>query len=198
MKRFRSRLAAFVLFCGSAGAQAAEGWPASVQQALRTAGIPPASAAAVVQQVDSRKPSLQVNETVAMNPASVMKLVTTLAGLEVLGPNYRWRTNAYLDGVLREGVLQGSLILKGTGDPKLSFESFWLLLRALRDRGLREVRGDLVLDRSYFATGEHDPSRAEPRTDPAHPQGRQAAGGAAAWIDRGIDAAGRRHVVDER
>jgi D-alanyl-D-alanine carboxypeptidase/D-alanyl-D-alanine-endopeptidase (penicillin-binding protein 4) len=66
--------------------------------------------------------------------------------------------------VLRDGVLQGSLILKGTGDPKLSFESFWLLLRALRDRGLREVRGDLVLDRSYFATGEHDPSRfdAEP------------------------------------
>ena len=157
-------LAALILSFGCAAAQAAEGWPASVQQALRTAGIPPASAAAVVQQVDSRKPSLQVNETVAMNPASVMKLVTTLAGLEVLGPNYRWRTNAYLDGALRDGVLQGSLILKGTGDPKLSFESFWLLLRALRDRGLREVRGDLVLDRSYFATGEHDPSRfdAEP------------------------------------
>jgi len=153
-----------ILFCGCPGAQAAEGWPPSVQQALRAAGIPPASAAAVVQPVDTRKPSLQVNEAVPMNPASVMKLVTTLAGLEVLGPNYRWRTNAYLDGVLRDGVLQGSLILKGTGDPKLSFESFWLLLRALRDRGLREVRGDLVLDRSYFATGEHDPSRfdAEP------------------------------------
>ena len=163
MNRFR-RLAVFMLFCGFAGAQAAEGWPPSVQQALRAAGIPPASAAAVVQPVDARRPSLQVNEAVAMNPASVMKLVTTLAGLEVLGPNYRWRTNAYLDGVLRDGVLQGSLILKGTGDPKLSFESFWLLLRALRDRGLREVRGDLVLDRSYFATGEHDPSRfdAEP------------------------------------
>jgi D-alanyl-D-alanine carboxypeptidase/D-alanyl-D-alanine-endopeptidase (penicillin-binding protein 4) len=93
-----------------------------------------------------------------------MKLVTTLAGLEVLGPAYRWRTNAYLDGVLKEGVLQGNLMLKGMGDPKLSFESFWLLLRALRDRGLREVRGDLVLDRSYFTTGEHDPGRfdAEP------------------------------------
>jgi D-alanyl-D-alanine carboxypeptidase/D-alanyl-D-alanine-endopeptidase (penicillin-binding protein 4) len=164
MNRFRSRLAAVILSCGFAGAQAADGWPPSVQQALRAAGIPAASAAGVVQPVDARKPSLQVNEAVPMNPASVMKLVTTLAGLEVLGPNYRWRTNAYLDGVLRDGVLQGSLILKGTGDPKLSFESFWLLLRALRDRGLREVRGDLVLDRSYFSTGEHDPSRfdAEP------------------------------------
>jgi serine-type D-Ala-D-Ala carboxypeptidase/endopeptidase (penicillin-binding protein 4) len=160
----RSLLVVFVLACASAGGQAAEGWPASVQQALRAAGIPPTSASAVVQPVDARRPSLQVNEAVAMNPASVMKLVTTFAGLEVLGPAYRWRTNAYLDGVLRDGVLQGSLLLKGTGDPKLSFESFWLLLRALRDRGLREVRGDLVLDRSYFATGEHDPGRfdAEP------------------------------------
>jgi serine-type D-Ala-D-Ala carboxypeptidase/endopeptidase (penicillin-binding protein 4) len=164
MRRFHRCVAAFMLFCVCAGGQAAEGWPPSVQQALRAAGIPPASAAGVVQPVDARKPSLQVNEAVPMNPASVMKLVTTLAGLEVLGPNYRWRTNAYLDGPLRDGILQGSLILKGTGDPKLSFESFWLLLRALRDRGLREVRGDLVLDRSYFATGEHDPSRfdAEP------------------------------------
>src|SRR5258706_10229282 len=160
----RSVVAGFVLSCVCAGGQAAEGFPPSAQQALSAAGIPPGSASAVVQPVDARKPSLQVNEAVAMNPASVMKLVTTLAGLEVLGPAYRWRTNAYLDGVLRDGVLQGSLMLKGTGDPKLSFESFWLLLRALRDRGLRDVRGDLVLDRSYFATGEHDPGRfdAEP------------------------------------
>src|SRR6185436_20923001 len=102
MNRFRSRLAAVILSCGFAGAQAADGWPPSVQQALRAAGIPAASAAGVVQPVDARKPSLQVNEAVPMNPASVMKLVTTLAGLEVLGPNYRWRTNAYLDGVLRD------------------------------------------------------------------------------------------------
>jgi len=143
---------------------AAEGFPPAVQQALKVAGIPPAGVSAIVQQVDARSPSLHVNETAAMNPASVMKLVTTLAGLEVLGPAYRWRTNAYLDGALKDGVLQGNLLVKGMGDPKLTYESFWLLLRALRDRGLREVRGDLVLDRSYFATGEHDPGRfdAEP------------------------------------
>ena len=157
-------LAVIALVSVSAGAHAAESWPPAVQQALKAAGIPPANASAIVQPVEGRSPTLRVNETVAMNPASVMKLVTTLAGLEVLGPAYRWRTNAYLDGVLKEGVLQGNLMLKGMGDPKLSFESFWLLLRALRDRGLREVRGDLVLDRSYFTTGEHDPGRfdAEP------------------------------------
>jgi D-alanyl-D-alanine carboxypeptidase/D-alanyl-D-alanine-endopeptidase (penicillin-binding protein 4) len=147
-----------------AGATAAESWPPAVQQALKAAGVPLSNVSVVVHPVEARSPSLHLNDTVPMNPASVMKLVTTLAGLEILGPAYRWRTHAYLDGALKDGVLQGSLMLKGTGDPKLSFESFWLLLRALRDRGLRDVRGDLVLDRSYFGTGEHDPGRfdAEP------------------------------------
>ena len=61
-------------------------------------------------------------------------------------------------------MLDGDLVLKGYGDPKLTLEHFWLLLRALRARGLREIRGDLVLDRSYFEPGEHDPAQfdAEP------------------------------------
>jgi D-alanyl-D-alanine carboxypeptidase/D-alanyl-D-alanine-endopeptidase (penicillin-binding protein 4) len=48
-------------------------------------------------------------------------------------------------------TLTGDLILRGTGDPRLTLENFWLMLRTLRARGLREIRGDLVLDRSYFA-----------------------------------------------
>ena len=43
------------------------------------------------------------------------------------------------------------MILRGSGDPRLTLENFWLMLRNLRARGLREIRGDLVLDRSYFA-----------------------------------------------
>jgi D-alanyl-D-alanine carboxypeptidase/D-alanyl-D-alanine-endopeptidase (penicillin-binding protein 4) len=71
-----------------------------------------------------------------------MKLVTTYAALEALGPAYRWKTEAYLDG--------GNVVLKGYGDPKLDLESFWMLLRNLRGRGLKDIRGDLVLDRTYF------------------------------------------------
>jgi D-alanyl-D-alanine carboxypeptidase/D-alanyl-D-alanine-endopeptidase (penicillin-binding protein 4) len=71
-----------------------------------------------------------------------MKLVTTYAALELLGPAYRWKTEAYVDG--------SDVVLKGYGDPKLDFESFWMLLRNLRGRGLKDIRGDLVLDRSYF------------------------------------------------
>lgn len=145
--------------CACLAANAQDGWPPPVYQALRAAGIPSAAVAAVVQEVAAPRPVLRVNEQVAMNPASVMKLVTTLAGLELLGPAYRWKTEAYLDGPLRDGVLEGNLILKGYGDPKLNYEAFWMLLRALRGKGLREIRGGLVFDRSHFERVQGDPGR---------------------------------------
>ncbi len=136
-----------------------EALPASVAQALRGAGIPPASVAVSVQEVGASRPWLSANATTPMNPASTMKLVTTFAGLDLLGPAYRWKTEANLGGPLRDGILEGDLVLKGSGDPKLTLEAFWLLLRDLRARGLKDIRGDLVLDRSQFAAVEIDPSR---------------------------------------
>src|SRR3972149_289614 len=138
-------------------ALAQEGWPPPVFKALRAANVPTASAAALVQEGDSRRYALSVHHHAAMTPASVMKLVTAYAALELLGPAYRWKTEAYLEGALREGVLEGNLVLKGYGDPKLNHEAFWMLLRALRAKGLREIRGDLVLDRSHFENATGDP-----------------------------------------
>lgn len=145
------------LLAFSLGALAQEGWPPPVFKALRTANIPTTAAAALVQDVDSRRYAMSVNHHVAMNPASVMKLITAYAALELLGPAYRWKTEAILEGVLREGVLEGNLVLKGYGDPRLNHEAFWMLLRALRGKGLREIRGDLVLDRSHFERTAGDP-----------------------------------------
>jgi len=92
-----------------------------------------------------------------MNPASVMKLLTTYAGLELLGPAYTWSTDVYALGPVRDGTLEGDLLIRGRGDPKLTLESFWLLLRAVQARGVREVRGDLVLDRSHYGLNGGDP-----------------------------------------
>lgn len=131
-------------------AQAQGTLPAPVAQALAAGRIPSGSVAAVVQEVGAPRPSLYVNPGTPMNPASVMKLVTTYAALELLGPAYRWKTAVFVGAPLRDGVLEGTLALRGEGDPKLDLESFWMLLRALRDRGLRDIRGDLVLDRSRF------------------------------------------------
>jgi D-alanyl-D-alanine carboxypeptidase/D-alanyl-D-alanine-endopeptidase (penicillin-binding protein 4) len=140
-------------------AQSDERLPAPVSRALKAAGVPVSAVAVLVQDVDARMPRSSFNADKPMNPASVMKLVTTYAALEVLGPAYTWKTEAYVSGPLKDGVLDGDLVLKGGGDPKLSFEQFWLLLRQLRAKGLREIRGDLVLDRSRFAPDNHDPAR---------------------------------------
>jgi D-alanyl-D-alanine carboxypeptidase/D-alanyl-D-alanine-endopeptidase (penicillin-binding protein 4) len=142
-------------------------WPAELHAALAGTGIPREAVALYVQETAAPAPLLEWNADRAMNPASAMKLVTTLAGLEVLGPGYTWRTEVYVHGSVREGVLAGSLILKGYGDPKLNLENFWLLLADVRARGVREIQGDVVLDRSFFALPPGDPSRFD--NEPTRP-----------------------------
>ncbi|MDE2310201.1 MAG: D-alanyl-D-alanine carboxypeptidase/D-alanyl-D-alanine-endopeptidase, partial [Betaproteobacteria bacterium] len=132
--------------------------PSSVRDALQQARIPLDSIGIEVREVNAHKPLITINATQAMNPASTMKLLTTYAALDILGPAYTWKTDAYLDGELKDGVLQGNLVLKGYGDPKFTIEQFWLWLSELRARGLREISGDLVLDRSFFDLPAHDPA----------------------------------------
>lgn len=141
--------------------------PASISQLLQKAGIPEDAIAVFVQQVNASQPSLIVNADKAMNPASVMKLVTTYAGLELLGPDYTWRTEVYAQGNTHDGRLQGDLIIKGYGDPSLNLENFWQLVRQIRQTGLREISGDLVLDYSYYnlapaSPGTFDGERYKP------------------------------------
>ncbi|MDP2879371.1 MAG: D-alanyl-D-alanine carboxypeptidase/D-alanyl-D-alanine-endopeptidase [Sulfuricella sp.] len=140
--------------------------PAPVAKALREAGIPAASVGVFVQDVSARKPLIAYRADRPMSPASTMKLVTTYAGLELLGPAYTWKTEVLTGGTVAGDVLTGDLVVKGYGDPALTLESFWSLLRDVRKLGIREIRGDLLLDNSYFqATGgdpgafDNEPSR---------------------------------------
>ena len=130
------------------------GLPASVEQALRANKISSQSLSLMAIPLSGQSGALQFNADVSVNPASTMKLITTYAALELLGPTYQWRTEFYTDGPLKDGVLQGNLYLKGGGDPKLNMEKLWLLLRDLRLNGVRQVQGDLILDRSYFNAPE--------------------------------------------
>lgn len=147
-------------------AQCAE-LPPSVTQALKDAGISARNVAVVVQGVDATQPLVRHNAQQAMNPASTMKLVTTYAALELLGPAYTWKTEALADVAPASGVLNGNLYLRGSGDPRLALEQFWLLLRQLRTRGVTDIAGDLVLDRSAFALPAHD--AAEFDNEPLRP-----------------------------
>jgi D-alanyl-D-alanine carboxypeptidase/D-alanyl-D-alanine-endopeptidase (penicillin-binding protein 4) len=141
--------------------------PPALLGALKEAGIPARSLSVVVHGVDAKQALLSHNATQAMNPASAMKLLTTYSGLELLGPAYTWKTDALAEKPLLAGRLDGSLYLRGSGDPRLALEQFWLLLRQLRARGISEIAGDLVLDRSAFALPPHN--AAEFDNEPLRP-----------------------------
>jgi D-alanyl-D-alanine carboxypeptidase/D-alanyl-D-alanine-endopeptidase (penicillin-binding protein 4) len=125
--------------------------PDEVDKVLHKHKIPAADLSLYVSEVTADTPTLTLNAATPRNPASVMKLLTSLMALDTLGPNYRWRTEAYIRGSLKQGILDGDLILKGYGDPAFTPERFWQFLYGLRERGLDRIQGDLILDASYFA-----------------------------------------------
>jgi D-alanyl-D-alanine carboxypeptidase/D-alanyl-D-alanine-endopeptidase (penicillin-binding protein 4) len=140
-----SAAALIVALCASPAAvgQRVAQLPEPVAAALKAANVPTNAVGISVVPLQAAGIGLSLNETVPMNPASTMKLVTTLAGLEILGPQYVWRTEALATAPLNQGVLEGDLYLRGSGDPRLVIEHLWLLAQRLRGVGVREVRGDL-------------------------------------------------------
>ena len=133
--------------------QAQSAMPPQVSAALARAKVPLEAVSLLVVAADGQTaPRLSHRANVPMNPASVMKLVTTYAALDTLGPAFVWATSVHLDGVVKDGTLQGSLYIKGQGDPKLVLERLWLLLRRVQGLGIKAIAGDIVLDRSAFET----------------------------------------------
>jgi len=89
------------------------------------------------------------------NPASIMKLITTSAGLDLLGPNFKWETKLLLSEVPKENYT-GNIIIKGSGDPFFLIEDLKNLLRILKVLGIKNISGDFVLDNSIFTLEKFD------------------------------------------
>lgn len=153
-----ARLVLLLFFCSSLAAQDEDRLPSTFLRALKDAGIPPQAVAIVVQPLDGTRSILRHQADVPMNPASLMKLLTTFAALDTFGPAYTWHTEALAASSPVAGTLDGDLILRGSGDPKFTYDRLWILLRELRGRGLQQIRGDLVLDRTAFVGAPHDPA----------------------------------------
>lgn len=124
--------------------------PAPVQAALDRAGLPADSLGFVLQPLDGSRPALTRRAQDAMAPASTMKLLTTVVALDQLGLQHRGRTELLAGALPREGRIDGPLILRGGGDPDLDWPALWWLLRQLREQGVREIAGGLVVDRTRF------------------------------------------------
>lgn len=103
-----------------------------------------------------------LNDKKWMIPASSLKLITTLAAYEVLGPDYRFETTVYADGHTdKNGTLHGNLLIKGGGDPTLGSErisgnpglekTIQTIVEAVQKHGIREIQGDIIIDESIFS-----------------------------------------------
>ena len=135
--------------------------PPSVFTLMKKYNVPRDSLSVYIIDLDHDHPMLALNPDTPRNPASTIKLVTTLAGLELLGPTYTWESRFYLDGRLHNGKLDGNLVFQGGGDPFLTREYFWHMLHQLHARGLKDIYGDLIIDDSLFkdqpdASGDFD------------------------------------------
>ncbi len=132
--------------------------PAAIVTSLERNQIPLDAISISVSEIETAKPGKHIAKTIldwraseAMNPASTMKVLTTLAGLDILGPQYRWRTKIFTDGVIRQGTLKGNLYLQGSGDPKLIPEELSKLMKDLQALGIQKIDGNLFFDRSAYA-----------------------------------------------
>jgi len=130
--------------------------PKSVIKLLKKYKIPKDNISVYIRDLNASKSMLEHNADKLRTPASTMKLLTTYAALKELGPNFSWRTEVWLRGELKQGVLNGDLILKGYGDPFLVYENFWKLIKTLRDKGLQQINGDIIIDESYFNLPKHN------------------------------------------
>lgn len=130
--------------------------PEPIEAQLRAAALPPdAMGVAVIRLADARL-MLAHGEARAMQPASTMKTLASIVALDSLGPAHRGRTEFRTAGTLQAGVLTGDLILVGRGSVDLDMDEFDRLLMRLRDAGVREIRGDVVVDRHFFQPARMD------------------------------------------
>lgn len=157
MSFFRHRMSWVLVCCAWFHfATAAQELPSGVLKLLVQAGVPSSAVGVVVQAVPQAgtatlvAPLVTHRANVPMNPASVMKLITTYSAFDQLGPDFTWKNRVYVDGTLEQGVLHGSLILRGSGDPKFVMERIEEMFKQVQAKGVREVRGDILLDRSVF------------------------------------------------
>ena len=139
-----------LIFLISASVSAQGRLPAGITSALEKAALPTSSLSLLVMPIAGGTPVLAHNSEQAVSPASTMKLVTSLIALEELGPTFRWKTQVLSDSLIERETLRGNLYLRGGGDPNLTWDKLSMMLRNLRQLGLRKIKGDIILDRSYF------------------------------------------------
>jgi D-alanyl-D-alanine carboxypeptidase/D-alanyl-D-alanine-endopeptidase (penicillin-binding protein 4) len=155
--------AALILSLSSSPTLAAAGAPPPVAETIAAQHLSAGVVSFVILDPESGRLVAGLNVDTPRSPASTIKLVTTFASLDLLGPAYVWHTRAAVRGGIDNGVLDGDLVLQGGGDPYMTLERWWSFAHSLRDKGLRTIRGDILIDNTAFALPAEDPGAFDGR-----------------------------------
>ena len=146
----------------------AGGTPSPVREAVAAQRLPPSAVSFAVVDPENGGVVIGQNADTPRSPASTIKVVTTFAALDTLGPAYAWHTRALIRGQLNDGVLEGDLILQGGGDPYMTLERWWSFAHALRGKALKAIHGDIVIDNTAFSLPSGDPGEFDGRPNRAY------------------------------
>lgn len=149
------------------GAIGAASDPAAIFQ---SSGYAPSSVGFLVLDAGTGAVVAAHNSEKLFIPASVTKCVTAAAALDLLGLDYRFKTNIYVGGAFEadSGIVKGNLYIKGGGDPGFLAERLWLLAQHLKHRGIHRIDGDIVVDGSFFDTSRVGPGFDEDKSSRAY------------------------------
>jgi D-alanyl-D-alanine carboxypeptidase/D-alanyl-D-alanine-endopeptidase (penicillin-binding protein 4) len=143
-------VAFFLVPAAQAGSRSA--FQTQLARALHARHVSPARTGAIVFDLQNGNTLFAHNPRLSLRPASNQKLATTYAALTALGPSFRIETDVLADGEQSGSTWQGNLVLKGYGDPDLSFSQLNSLARQVAADGIRHVTGRILGDESWFDT----------------------------------------------
>lgn len=139
--------------------------PAGISKIISQSGIPAKDISIYIKEAgNSNRVLASLNADTARTPASVIKVLTTYAAVLKLGFDYRWPTKFYTTGKIKGGILRGDLLVKGFGDPTLSDKDLDGIVTKIKARGIRQIMGNIVIDRSYFKVTTRDNSGFDEHT----------------------------------
>ncbi len=142
---------AFVVAPGAAApSSSTAGLVTQLRQALRSPSIPPGRTAALAVDLSTGKVVFAHNGSLPVAPASNEKLPVAWAALSRLGPGYRFHTEVYGNGIQVGTTFEGSLVLKGFGDPTLGTPDLRRLAGKVYASGIRRVTGRVLGDESFY------------------------------------------------
>jgi D-alanyl-D-alanine carboxypeptidase/D-alanyl-D-alanine-endopeptidase (penicillin-binding protein 4) len=156
------------VLCRADMVPATAGAPAEILKILATQRLPPEAVSFVIMDAATGRIVVSHGAEVPRSPASTLKVVTTFASLDTLGPAFTWQTRALIHGAIENGVLSGDLVLQGGGDPYMTLERWWGFARLLRSRGLKAIRGDIIVDNTGFSVPNVDPGAFDGRPNRAY------------------------------